>query len=302
MPQVYKVITNEGRFVAFWKQDEQAFCFFRPDDTFQPYFERAAADWHEVRSAYEGRDPSQLASYDDTINAAWHFLGLSGLYLDKNKVCSSYVDPGIYYPRIWRGYRSADNPFFGYNAINARLRYDYKYIQSCTAVGSLFGYLGEIFRHIEPARENMKTYGHKIRELLILICTEIESGWRAVLDENTGAGNHRDRYTTVDYFKVKEPLRLGDWGVALTDYPHVGSYMPFDGWSRSASTKSLPWYEAYNEVKHNRELSFVDATMEHLLNAAAALHILQSSQWGPEIYSRLHDNQFSPFHIVKYVQ
>lgn len=250
MPHIYKIITNEGSFAAFWRQDERTFCFFQPDDIRQPYFTRSANDWDEARSDYEARDGSWLASKDDTINATRHFWALGNLDLDVDNVRCSEIEPGIYYPRIWRGCKLPSNPFVGYNAIDARTQYGYKYIQSCTAVESLFGYLKDIFRHVEPSRENPESYGHKTRELLILICTEIESGWRAALEENTRVKKPRNRYTTVEYFRVKKPLRLGDWAVGLTDYPHVGQFSPFEAWSDSEPTKSLPWYDAYNAVKH----------------------------------------------------
>jgi hypothetical protein len=30
----------------------------------------------------------------------------------------------------------------------------------------------------------------------------------------------------------------------------------------------------------------------------AALHIMQVAQWGPEVFSLLHENRFSPFRLV----
>jgi hypothetical protein len=45
-------------------------------------------------------------------------------------------------------------------------------------------------------------------------------------------------------------------------------------------------------------VAFSQATLENLLNAAAALHIMQAAQWGPEIFSLMHDNRFSPFWIT----
>jgi hypothetical protein len=129
------------------------------------------------------------------------------------------------------------NPLTGYNAVNVRSVYGYRYTQSAVAAASLFDQLVEIFRHVEPSTSNYLTYGHKIRELLLLACTEIESEWRAVLEENTRKESWRQRYSTTDYVRVGEPLHLGDYSVDLTDYGHLGSFAPFDKWSDVAPTK-----------------------------------------------------------------
>ena len=78
----------------------------------------------------------------------------------------------------------------------------------------------------------------------------------------------------------------------------MGEFTPFAQWSDVAPTKSLAWYDAYNAVKHHREAEFSKATLEVLLDAVAALHIMQVAQWGPEVFSLLHENRFSPFTAV----
>lgn len=184
--------------------------------------------------------------------------------------------------------------------MNPCREYGSKHIQSVTAASSLFDYLIEIFRHIEPSKGNYQTFGHKIRELLILTCTEIESNWRGVLEENTKEKNPNQIYSTNDYVKTKEPLHLGEWAVSLKDYPDLDLFLPFNGWDNSKPTQSLSWYNSYNSIKHNREAEFSKATLKNLLDAMAALHIMQVAQWGLEIYSMLHDNRFSPFQVEQY--
>ena len=156
----------------------------------------------------------------------------------------------------------------------------------------------ELFRNIEPSPANLNAYDHKLRELLILACTEIELGWRAVLDDNST--EKKPSYTTQDYIKVKEPLKLDKLTLRLKDYPHLDEFTPFEHWDNAAPTKSLLWYNAYNATKHHREAEFKKATLAHLLKAMAALHVIQAAQWGAEIYSRFHGNRFSPFDLVRY--
>jgi hypothetical protein len=293
MTDVHKGLTLQGDLVAFWKSDENTMSFFMPNNYGNSYFSHSTTEWDSQRASYISRD-NDFDLYDDTINAAWHYLGQHGT-LNKRSVVLSTVPPGIYYPRIWRGYWPPSAQFGSYNAVGAREQYGYSYTQSAVATASLFDQLVEIFRYVEPSAANYQTYGHKMRELLLLTCTEIETQWRTVREENTRKENWRDRYTTVDYLRLKEPLRLGDWSVILTDYGHLGEFTPFAKWSDTAPTKTLTWYDAYNAVKHHREAAFSKATLEAVLNASAALHIMQMAQWGPEVFGLLHENRFSPF-------
>lgn len=52
------------------------------------------------------------------------------------------------------------------------------------------------FQTVEPTSANQSTYGHRVRELLLISCMEVEASWAAVLREN---GHVRTRYTTTDY-------------------------------------------------------------------------------------------------------
>jgi hypothetical protein len=293
---VYKVKADSGQFAAFWLSDDgRTMNLFLPGDMWEKYKRCDMSEWESLRESYSKDPKHNLGAFTETINAAWHFLALNNTYIDKNKVELSAIEPGVYFPRIWRGFGS-ESRYESYSAVDPRDEYGAKHLQSATAASSLFDYLVEIFRHVEPAAENFPTFSHKLRELLILVCTEIEAGWRGVLLEN--GYSTKGNLNTNDYVKLLPVLRLNDWKVVLKDYPDVGTFAPFDTWDASAPTLTLPWYDAYNAVKHDREASFNKATFQSLLNAAAALHIMQAAQWGPEIFSQMRDNRFSPFWIT----
>jgi hypothetical protein len=84
------------------------------------------------------------------------------------------MEMGTYFPRIWRGLYS-DDVFQIYNAISPRSVYGRKYIDSVVASSIIFDEMRNLFRYIEPQTENSSAYGHKIRELLIIACTEVET-------------------------------------------------------------------------------------------------------------------------------
>jgi hypothetical protein len=149
---------------------------------------------------------------------------------------------------------------------------------SAQAVRTLLAALQEVLRVIEPHASNDGAYGHELRQLLILGCNEVESSFRAVLKAN-GYSNP-GRWSTNDYVKLLPLMRLNEWAVRLPRYPDYPPMKPFAGWSAANPTQSLPWYEAYNGVKHDREQSFHSATFGHALHALAGAVVLVYAQFG----------------------
>lgn len=204
--------------------------------------------------------------------------------------------PGQYHPRVWRGIHRLG--FDGYDKLSPLGVYGQTYMRSIVAAESLFNEVKELFRVVEPQAENFDCFGHRIRELLILLCTEIEACWSGVLKANDMEQQANGRYTTNNYIKVCNPLRLTEWKVRLSDYGSF-DFQPFRYWNVLRPTSSLPWYEAYNKVKHDREGAFSLGTLHHVLQAAAALHIMQIAQFGPGIFDILRGNRFSIFSVVE---
>jgi hypothetical protein len=59
------------------------------------------------------------------------------------------------------------------------------------------------------------------------------------------------------------------------------SQCPFKDWGKTDQpTRDLPWYDAYNAVKHAREENFNRATLEHCLQAVSACAIMNCAQFG----------------------
>lgn len=145
--------------------------------------------------------------------------------------------------------------------------------------------VSDIFYYIEPVCANLDVYGHKIREVLILACTEVEYLFRQFMDENKYSDKSRN-YTTNDYVKCKDIFRLHEYVVELEFYPDLGYFKPFYGWKDSEPTQptqSLTWYDAYNGVKHNRGRNFKQASLRQLIESTAAIHILLECQYGSDI-------------------
>jgi hypothetical protein len=159
--------------------------------------------------------------------------------------------------------------------------YPREYTLSVQAARNLFADMREVFRCIEPAPRNRATYGHRIRDLLMLACTEVESAWKSVLLANRYTAARSGRITTRDYVQLLAPLRLNEWELSLAMHHGFASFKPFGNWSAAGPTGTLDWYRRYNEVKHGREAAFDEATLEALIHALGAVFIMVSAQFGP---------------------
>lgn len=292
MEDVYVANTATGGLCFFARVGDEV-KIYRPDDYHEKYLSISLEQWRRMAASYS--TPNDLYLYGEVVNAAWQHSGVSTIIKSSAKKLRNRM--GTYHPRIWRGIFDP-NGLQCYNAVDARAVYGSEYIRTNIAASSLFDQMQDLFKYAEPSAANMSTFGNRIRELLILTCTEVEASWRAVLERNSAAP--KDRYTTGDYIRVKEPLRLSEWEVALRDYPDVGTFLPFKNWSAPDTTSTIPWYEAYNAVKHNRDTQFSQASLGNLIDAVAAVHILQAAQWGPEMYNRFFGANSSPFWTMRH--
>lgn len=131
----------------------------------------------------------------------------------------------------------------------------------------------------DPANDN--AFGLRLRELLIMACTDVEASWRGVLSANGYPG---DRWTTNDYVKLLKPMRLERWRIRWVRFPAYPPITPFEHWDPAKPTTSLDWYDAYNAVKHDRHGSLPRANLRMTLRALAASLVMVAAQYhgGPE--------------------
>lgn len=218
------------------------------------------------------------------INNGGEVFGISKLHCDA-KNCREWVlksfgdgnpeskecEPGVYYKRMRRWNSSLLNGGYPVNL------YKKERDDTCVALRILFKKLEEIFETVEPNDSNKKCYGHKIREVLLLACMEVESGWTAVLKENNYT--KKSTFNTNDYIKLKSAMGLDIYTVALKSNPGFATFNPFEGWNETKPTESLPWYNAYNNVKHDREKNLHFATLEMAVQACAAALVMFNAQF-----------------------
>lgn len=148
------------------------------------------------------------------------------------------------------------------------------------ALRILIDKLDELLLFIEPSIDGLNSYSHKIRELLILACTEVENQWRALLEIAGCIPINGKMFTTQDYVKILTPTHIGEYKVGLKNNSAFLPSKPFVSWDLSNPTKSIDWYDAYNKTKHNREYNFQDAKLKFAIDAVAANIILYCTRFG----------------------
>lgn len=251
---------------------------FFPNGKTGPNFDQNFFFHHERGVAFEGEG----AFFASGVNHGGevHFVRVPGTnftdlkdwvtksFGDSESVESDYI-LGTFYKRIWRpmacGGRWQDE------ATREKIN------ESFVSLRILLTKLETLFETVEPNKANLSTYGHKIREIILLACMEVESAWTAVLKEN---GYSTARLSTNDYVKLLKAMFLDAYELSLQSYPNFPKFTPFAGWNPNNPTTSLSWYDAYNKTKHDREENLKFATLENAVYAVGAAVVMFHAQFG----------------------
>lgn len=140
-----------------------------------------------------------------------------------------------------------------------------------------------LFEYVEPHSSNENVFSHRIYELLLRTCTEVESCCKGILVANGYVAKSMNEYK-----KIEQSSHLSGYTVQYSNWlPMVYSTQPYASW---ATGSTLPWYEAYNNVKHNRSQNFQLASIKNLLDAISGLLCIIHSQIGDAVQQVFESN------------
>ncbi len=129
--------------------------------------------------------------------------------------------PGSYYRRMSRPSSSHPKESPGYNPDNLD---NHNLIETSRGqLSALREQLERICRVVHPSEKTLRTFGHDIRNLLILACTEVEAHFKGVLKAN---GCKADN--TKDYVKLSLAMKLGEYAIDFPFYPWLPPMRPFE--------------------------------------------------------------------------
>ena len=132
----------------------------------------------------------------------------------------------------------------------------------------------DLIDYVEPVDANRAVYSHRIYELLLRTATEFEANCKGILLANgySKTGN----LNITDYYKINSLLRLHEYEVYTPLWSPNKKTCSLSEW---AIGPTLKWYQAYNNVKHNRFQCFNDASLENLFNGICSLIVILAAQF-----------------------
>src|SRR5258708_6338610 len=140
----------------------------------------------------------------------------------------------------------------------------------------------DLFSYVEPSDQNLETYSHRIQQLLMRACVEVEANLTAIFLDNEYAAA-QGNLTMQQYRLINISHRLSSYEVRVPSWQGAhGVRKPFLSWGHAGS---LSWHQAYNTSKHNRHENFKLATFDALIDAFCGLSVLLSAQFHDENYS-----------------
>jgi hypothetical protein len=217
-----------------------------------------------------------------------------------------HITPGQYYPRIYRPFLEENTSVFfeddehiSDGARHEILKKEYAGVvdypierrhlllsvnQLATLkemLISVFNTVYPVFDADNPDKNNLTTYGHNIKNLLVLACIEVETQLKGIYKAHENA--IQSHYSTKDYVKLKNILHLDKYEVHFPFYSDLPSIQPFKNWNAQQPTGSLDWYDSYNAIKHNSENEFHRANLGNAIYAVSAVAVLIKAQYGDNI-------------------
>lgn len=146
------------------------------------------------------------------------------------------LEEGMYCRRIARPYNTDPRKSLGWNPEDEEKssRHDKSQIvaENAGQLHHLKEHLEQIARVIYPCKKNEDAFGHEIRNVFIVACTEVEAQWRGVLKAN-GFEFRRNKSTgeevadRSEYKALVEPLRLDQYRVRFPYFPSFKELSPF---------------------------------------------------------------------------
>ncbi|MBS4764931.1 hypothetical protein KG007_01755 [Alistipes sp. kh20] len=205
-------------------------------------------------------------------------------FWEQFQIVKAPLGAGEYYPMVFRPILNKDGISNVYiDSLNDGENYplygpNYTYYRNkLPQFELLIDELTNVFKVIEPIPDNKNTYGHQLRNILILACTEVENLLKSFLKVH---GYPKDgNLSMTDYWLVNNYLHLSKTHSYFFRYNSWGFARPFVAWEAAEYTP-LPWYAAYNRVKHDRESNFKEATLENAVLSVAAVGIILVMMFG----------------------
>lgn len=128
------------------------------------------------------------------------------------------------FPRTWRPYIMS--AAIGYMRDLGYAKSPENYIRAFNLIEKD---MSDLFYFIEPDEININTYSHRIHELFMRTCIEIEANLKAIMTEN-GAIEPDRGFNMSHYRKIEKTHKLSEYEVTIVEWTggHLRTRRPFN--------------------------------------------------------------------------
>lgn len=131
-------------------------------------------------------------------------------------------------------------------------------------------FIGSI-EYVALDKKNYPTFSNEYALLIQAIGAELDTVFKVFCGFNT-----EDRQKTItDYaeYILIHKKEITNQEITLKEYDL--KIQPFQNWDEKKAKQSLPWWEAFVNIKHNRYLKQSQANQENILNILGALYLIE---------------------------
>jgi len=125
-----------------------------------------------------------------------------------------------------------------------------------------------VSRYIEFTTANENVYSIELAHLLFAAASEVDVVAKLVCEQVDPTA----RRANIDDYRSILASHLPHLADTAVHVPRYGmSFRPWENW---ATGRNPDWWRSYNNVKHERDRYFQEATLQHALNSLGALLLL----------------------------
>lgn len=141
----------------------------------------------------------------------------------------------------------------------------------------------KISKFIEICEDNFSVYSIELTKLLLSICSEVDVVAKLLCKEadiglyNKIKGSHN---ATIETYRTVINTRFPQFHNVNVIIPFYNlSFLPWDAFKDNVNPE---WWQQYNNVKHERNISFEKANLKNVLLSMAGLMVLLVYLYGRE--------------------
>lgn len=137
-------------------------------------------------------------------------------------------------------------------------------------------------RYVEFAASNLSTYSIEFAHLLFAASSEVDVVAKLLCKHL----DHAAPRANIDHYRQALTRQIPDLAQIQVYVPRYG--LTLTPWSNWQDGNKPDWWRSYNNVKHERDAHFQEATLKNALNSLAGLLTLVFYHYGLSEFQNIH--------------